>query len=607
MIDKNQFMVISKEDMREREWDQLDFIIVSGDAYIDHPSFGTAIIGRVLEDAGFKVGIIAQPDWKSTNDVKKLGEPRLAFLVTAGNMDSMVNHYTVNKKRRRSDAYSPGGKSGKRPDRATIVYCNRLKEAYDNIPIIIGGIEASLRRFAYYDYWDDQVRRSILFDSRADLLVYGMGERQILEIADNLDSGLEIKYVRHIPGTCFIVDTKEEVYGYEEICSYDEVFEDKKKYAQAFKIQYDEQDPIRGNILIQKHGNRYLVQNPPAKPLDQEMLDLVYSLSYQRDYHPFYEMQGGVPAIKEIKHSIAMSRGCYGGCSFCSLTFHQGRAVSSRSKESILREAKNIIQDKDYKGYIHDVGGPTANFRGPACKKQLTKGSCKSKQCLYPNPCRNLEVDHSDYLDILRTLREMEDVKKVFIRSGLRFDYIMADKDDKFFKELCEHHVSGLLKVAPEHVATNVLDLMGKPDNTVFESFRKKFYQINEEIDKEQYLVPYLISGHPGSTLESAIELAEYLRDINHIPEQVQDFYPTPGTLSTTMYYTGYDPRTMKEVYVPKGYQEKMMQRALLQFNHPKNYDLVYKALKKAGRDDLIGYHQKALIRPKNSGDFKNR
>ncbi len=601
MIDKNQFMVINREDMREREWEQLDFIIVSGDAYIDHPSFGTAIIGRVLEDAGFKVGIIAQPDWKSIKDFKKLGEPRLAFLVTAGNMDSMVNHYTVNKKKRRSDAYSPGGKSSQRPDRATIVYCNRLREAYDNIPVIIGGIEASLRRFAYYDYWDDKVRRSILFDSRADLLVYGMGERQILEIAENLDSGLDIKYIRHIPGTCFIVDDKEEVYGYQEINSYQEVLEDKKKYAKAFKIQYDEQDPIRGNILIQEHDNRYLVQNPPAKPLDREMLDLVYSLPYQRDYHPIYEKQGGVPAIREIKHSIAMSRGCYGGCSFCSLTFHQGRSVSSRSKESILKEAENIIQDKDFKGYIHDVGGPTANFRGPACNKQLTKGSCKEKQCLYPNPCGNLEVDHSEYLDILRTLREKEDVKKVFIRSGLRFDYIMADKDDSFFKELCEHHVSGLLKVAPEHVAANVLDLMGKPDNTVFENFRKKFYQINEEIEKEQYLVPYLISGHPGSTLESAIELAEYLRDIGHIPEQVQDFYPTPGTLSTTMFYTGYDPRTMKKVYVPKGYQEKKMQRALLQYNYSRNYDLVYKALKKAGRNDLIGYHKKALIRPKNS------
>ncbi|MFP4662083.1 MAG: YgiQ family radical SAM protein, partial [Halanaerobiales bacterium] len=583
----------------EREWDQLDFIIVSGDAYIDHPSFGTAIIGRVLEDAGFKVGIIAQPDWRSTKDFKRLGQPRLAFLVTAGNMDSMVNHYTVNKKKRRTDAYSPGGKSGRRPDRATIVYCNRLREAYNEIPIVIGGIEASLRRFAYYDYWDDKVRRSILFDSRADLLVYGMGERQILEIAENLDSGLDVEYIRHIPGTCFIVNDKEEVYGFDEIHSYQDVTEDKKKYAEAFKIQYDEQDSIRGNILIQKHDSRYLVQNPPAKPLDREMLDLVYSLPFQRDYHPIYEKDGGVPAIKEVKHSIAMSRGCYGGCSFCSLTFHQGRTVTSRSKESIINEAENIIEDDDFKGYIHDVGGPTANFRGPACNRQLSKGSCKNRQCMFPNPCANLEIDHSEYLDILRTLRNMDEVKKVFIRSGLRFDYIMADRDDSFFRELCEHHVSGLLKVAPEHVASNVLELMGKPDNVVFESFRKKFYEINDRLDKEQYLVPYLISGHPGSTLESAIELAEYLRDINHIPEQVQDFYPTPGTLSTTMYYTGYDPRTMDKVYVPRTYQEKRMQRALLQYTYPWNYDLVYKALKKAGREDLIGYHKKALIKPR--------
>ena len=592
-------MVVNKKDMYTRKWDQLDFILVSGDAYIDHPSFGTAIIGRVLEDAGFKVGIISQPDWRSIKDFKKLGEPRLAFLVTAGNMDSMVNHYTVNKRRRRTDAYSPGGKSGKRPDRATIVYCNRLKEAYNNKPIIIGGIEASLRRFAYYDYWDNKVRRSILFDSRADLLVYGMGERQILEIAENLDSGLNVKFIRHIPGTCFIVDDIKEVYGYQEINSFDEVVKDKEKYARAFKVQYDEQDPIRGNILVQRHGDRYLVQNPPAEPLDREMLDLVYSLPYQRDYHPIYEKMGGVPAIEEVKYSIAVSRGCYGGCSFCSLTFHQGRAVTSRSKSSIIEEAEKIIEDKDFKGYIHDVGGPTANFRGPACNKQLTSGSCKERQCLYPNPCKNLEVDHSEYIDILRSLREMDDVKKVFIRSGLRFDYIMSDKDDKFFKELCEHHVSGLLKVAPEHVASNVLDLMGKPDNTVFEAFRKKFYNINKEIGKEQYLIPYLISGHPGSTLESAIELAEYLRDINHHPEQVQDFYPTPGTLSTTMYYTGYDPRTMKKVYVPDN-EEKKIQRALLQYHYSQNYDLVYKALKKAGRDDLIGFHKKALIRPGN-------
>ncbi|MEJ6949893.1 YgiQ family radical SAM protein [Natronospora cellulosivora (SeqCode)] len=598
-MDRNQFMVISKEDMKKREWQELDFIIVSGDAYIDHPSFGTAIIARVLEDAGFKVGIIAQPDWRSKKDFMKLGKPSLGFMVSAGNMDSMVNHYTVNKRRRRNDAYSPGGKSGKRPDRATIVYCNRIREAYAEIPIIIGGIEASLRRFAYYDYWDNKVRRSILFDSRADLLVYGMGEKQVVEIAENMANGLDIKYIRHIPGTCFIVDEKDEVYGYQEIHSYQEVSEDKRKYAEAFKVQYDEQDALRGNILIQEDNGRYLVQNPPVKPLSEEDLDLVYSLPFQRNYHPIYEKDGGVPAIKEIKHSISSSRGCYGACSFCSLTFHQGRTVISRSKESILSEAEKVVADEDFKGYIHDVGGPTANFRSPACEKQLRKGSCKERQCLYPNPCKNLEIDHEDYLDILRSLREKEEVKKVFIRSGLRFDYIMEDEKDDFFKELCEHHVSGLLKVAPEHVSKPVLDLMGKPDNAVFEAFRKKFYRINEEIGKEQYLVPYLISGHPGSTLDSAIELAEYLRDINHHPEQVQDFYPTPGTLSTTMYYTGYDPRTLEKVYVAKSHEEKKMQRALLQYHFPQNYDMVYKALKKAGRTDLIGYHKKALIKPR--------
>ncbi|MFW6264725.1 MAG: YgiQ family radical SAM protein [Bacillota bacterium] len=600
-MDRNQFMVISKADMRKRDWEQVDFVIVSGDAYIDHPSFGTAIIARVLEDAGFKVGILSQPDWRNKIDFMKLGEPRLGFMVSAGNMDSMVNHYTVNKRKRRNDAYSPGGKSGKRPDRATIVYCNRIREAYGDIPIIIGGIEASLRRFAYYDYWDNKVRRSILFDSRADLLVYGMGEKQVLEIGENLANGLDIKYIRHIPGTCFLVDDKEEVYGYQEIFSYQDVLADKKKYAKAFRVQYDEQDAIRGNILIQEHNGRYLVQNPPAQPLSREELDLVYSLPYQRTYHPIYEKYGGVPAIKEVKHSISSSRGCFGACSFCSLTFHQGRTVISRSKESILSEAEKVVKEEDFKGYIHDVGGPTANFRSPACNKQIRKGACKERQCLYPDPCKNLEVDHEDYLDVLRSLRKMEDVKKVFIRSGLRFDYIMADEKDDFFKELCEHHVSGLLKVAPEHVAKSVLDLMGKPENAVFETFRKKFYEINKELDKEQYLVPYLISGHPGSTLESAIELAEYLRDIDHHPEQVQDFYPTPGTLSTTMYYTGYDPRTMEKVYVPKSREEKRMQRALLQYHYPQNYELVYKALKKAGRTDLIGYHKKALIKPKKS------
>lgn len=598
-MNRDQFMVINKEDMKEKEWQQLDFIIVSGDAYIDHPSFGTAIIGRVLEDAGFKVGIIAQPDWRSIDDFKKLGKPRLGFLVTAGNMDSMVSHYTVNKRKRRDDAYSPGGKSGMRPDRATIVYCNRLKEAYKDVPIIIGGIEASLRRFAHYDYWDDEVRRSILFDSRADLLVYGMGERQIIEIAENLDNGLDIEYIRHIPGTCYIIGDKENVYGGIELDSYEDVMSNKKKYAKSFKIQSQEQDPIRGNILIQRHKDRYLVQNPPAKPLDREMMDLVYSLPYQRDYHPVYEPDGGVPAIKEVKFSITSSRGCYGGCSFCALNFHQGQMVVGRSKESIVAEAKKIIAEDDFKGYIHDVGGPTANFRNPACEKQLHKGVCKDKECLFPEPCGNLNVDHSEYLDILRTLRNLEGVKKVFIRSGLRYDYIMADDDDTFFEELCKHHVSGLLKVAPEHISPEVLKLMGKPDGQVFDKFREKFYKINNRIDKEQYLIPYLISSHPGSTLESAIELAEYLRDIGHHPEQVQDFYPTPGTSSTTMYHTGYDPKTMKQVYVPKSRKEKKMQRALLQYRYSKNYNLVYEALQKAGREDLIGNHDKALIRDK--------
>jgi len=594
-MQRNQFMVISKKDMKKRGFNQLDFIIVSGDAYIDHPSFGVAIISRYLEDAGFKVGIIAQPDWRSIDDFKKLGEPRLAFLVTAGNMDSMVNHYTAAKRKRSRDQYSPGGKSNKRPDRATIVYCNRLKEAYDK-PIIIGGIEASLRRFAHYDYWDDSVRRSILFDSRADLLVYGMGEKQILAIAESLAHGLAVQYIRHISGTCYITKNLDNLYEYIEINSYQEVKKDKAKYAEAFKIQMDEQDPIRGRVLVQKHNDRFLVQNQPTEPLKREKMDLVYSLPYQRTYHPIYEREGGVPASKEVKFSITSSRGCYGGCSFCALNFHQGSIVVSRSKSSIVKEAEIIKKDKNFKGYIHDVGGPTANFRNPACQKQSTEGSCKNRQCLYPEPCQNLNVDHSEYLDILKTLRNMDKIKKVFIRSGLRYDYIMADQDDTFFRELCEHHISGLLKVAPEHASKQVLDLMGKPDISVFDKFRTKFYKINNEIDKEQYLIPYLISSHPGSTLKSAVELAEYLRDIGHHPEQVQDFYPTPGTLSTTMYHTGLDPRTKKEVYVPKSIEEKKMQRALLQYNYPKNHQLVKKALKKVGREDLIGRHNKALI-----------
>ncbi|MFW6278772.1 MAG: YgiQ family radical SAM protein [Bacillota bacterium] len=594
-MDKNQFMVINRADMEKRGWQQLDFVLVSGDAYIDHPSFGVAVIARVLEDAGFKVGIIAQPDWKSTEDFKRLGAPRLGFLVTAGNMDSMVNHYTVNKNHRRKDAYSPGGETGNRPDRAVIVYCNRIKEAFKETPIIIGGLEASLRRFAYYDYWEDRVRRSILFDSRADLLVYGMGERQILEIAENLDNGLGIEYLRHIRGTCYIASSRDELYNFRELDSFEEVVNDKKKYARSFYTQYQEQDPVYGQVLVQKHGNRFLVQNPPAQPLDRDMMDWVYSLPYRRDYHPIYEEQGGVPAIREVKFSITSSRGCFGGCSYCALTFHQGQLVTSRSKESILAEARQIIALDDFKGYIHDVGGPTANFRNPACQKQYHQGTCRDRECLSPEPCSNLQVDHSEYLEILRSLRSLEGIKKVFVRSGLRYDYIMADEDEQFLEELCRHHVSGLLKVAPEHVAPEVLDLMQRPGVEVFEQFRKKFYQINEEINKEQYLIPYLISGHPGSTLKSAVKLAEYLRDIGHHPEQVQDFYPTPGTLSTTMYYTGLDPRNGEQVHVPRG-QEKKMQRALLQYKYSRNYNLVYKALKKVGRDDLIGDHKQALI-----------
>ncbi len=594
-MERDQFMVINREDMRARGWQQLDFIIVSGDAYIDHPSFGVAIIARVLENAGYKVGIIAQPDWRSVRDFKKLGEPRYGFLVTSGNLDSMVNHYSVNKNKRKKDVYAPNGQPGQRPDRAVIVYCNRLKEAY-NKPLIIGGIEASLRRFAHYDFWDDRVRRSILFDSRADLLVYGMGERQILAIAENLAAGLDINFIRHIPGTCYIIKNLDDVYGYKEIDSYEEVARNKKKYARSFMTQLKEQNPFQGKILAQKHRDRYLIQNPPAKPLEQEMMDHIYSLPYQRDYHPIYRSQGGVPAIKEIKFSITSSRGCYGGCSFCALTFHQGQNVVSRSKKSIIEEAQKIIADDDFKGYIHDVGGPTANFRQPACSKQKRKGPCADKECLYPNPCNNLKVDHQEYLDILRALRNLPEVKKVFIRSGLRYDYIMADSDDTFFKELCRHHVSGLLKVAPEHANEKVLSLMKKPDIAVFEAFRKKFYRYNDKIDKEQYLIPYLISSHPGSTLEAAIELAEYLRDINHHPEQVQDFYPTPGTLSTTMYYTELNPITQEQIYVPKSKEARKNQRALLQYKFPQNYHRVYKALKKAGRDDLIGDHEKALI-----------
>lgn len=596
----NDFLPVNRQDMEKLGWEQLDFILVSGDAYVDHPSFGPAIISRVLVNAGYKVGIIAQPNWKSVDDFKVMGRPRLGFLISAGNIDSMVNHYTVSKKLRDKDYYSPGGEMGHRPNRATIVYANMIRQAYKKIPIILGGVEASLRRFAHYDYWDNKVRRSILIDSEADMLVYGMGEKQVVEIANYLNDGIDIKYIRHIPGTCYVVDDKEEVFDYIEIDSYEDVCEDKIRYAKAFKIQYDEQDPIRGKVLMQKHKDRYLVQNSPVMPLSDIEIDDVYALNYQRDYHPMYEAKGGIPAIIEVKHSIISERGCFGGCSFCALTFHQGRIIQSRSHESILEEADQIIADKDFKGYINDVGGPTANFRHVSCKKQLKVGTCKDRQCLYPTPCKNLNVDHKDFMELLRKLRDKKDVKKVFVRSGLRYDYIMADKDDRFFEEFVEHHVSGQLKVAPEHIADEVLDLMGKPAGKTYDKFVDKFFCINKKIGKEQYIVPYLMSSHPGSTLKSAIKLAEYLRDIKYQPEQVQDFYPTPGTLSTCMFYTGIDPRTMKEVYVPKSAEEKALQRALLQYSKPQNYNKVYDALVKAGRTDLIGYTEKCLIRPKD-------
>ncbi|OPJ57180.1 YgiQ family radical SAM protein [Alkalithermobacter paradoxus] len=602
----NKYMPISKDDMKDRGWNELDFIIVTGDAYVDHPSFGAAIISRVLEHEGYKVGIIAQPNWRNIDDFTKLGRPRLAFLVTSGNMDSMVNHYTVSKKLREKDYYSPGGKMGLRPDRATIVYCNMLRQAYKNIPIIIGGIEASLRRFAHYDYWSNKVRKSILIDSSADLLVYGMGEKQIVDIANNLNDGLEVQYIRHIPGTCYIVDTLENVYDYVEVPSYKEVSENKNKYADAFKVQYEEQDPIRGRTIVQRHSDKYLVQNKPMMPLNREELDAIYSLPYQRNYHPIYKEFGGIPAIEEVKFSIISSRGCFGNCSFCALSFHQGRIVQSRSHNSILNEAITITKDEDFKGYIHDVGGPTANFRDAACEKQLKKGACRERQCLFPNPCKKMNVDHKEYISLLRKLRNIPNVKKVFIRSGIRYDYVVADKNYEFLEELSKHHVSGQLKVAPEHVSSEVLALMGKPGREVFDRFTQKFYQINEKLGKKQYIIPYLMSSHPGSTLESAIELAEYLRDIRYQPEQVQDFYPTPGTLSTTMFYTNLDPRTMKKVYVPRDKTEKAMQRALLQYRNPKNYDLVYAALVKANREDLIGFGPKCLIKPRRSKNDKN-
>ena len=586
--------------MEARGWDEVDFVYVIGDAYVDHPSFGPAIISRILEANNYRVGIISQPDWKNKKSIDVFGRPRLGFLISGGNMDSMVNHYTVSKKRRHNDAFTPGGVYGKRPDYATVVYGNLIRQTYKDVPIIIGGIEASLRRLGHYDYWSDSVKRSILLDSGADLLLYGMGERSIVEMADALNSGLNIQDITFIPGSVYKTKSLDSVYDAILLPSFKEICENKRKYAESFYIQYTNTDPFSGQRMVESYGDHlYVVQNPAAKPLSTAEMDRVYGLGYMRTYHPSYEAAGGVPAISEVKFSLVSNRGCFGGCSFCALTFHQGRIIQTRSHESIINEAKAFTWDPDFKGYIHDVGGPTANFRHPSCEKQLVKGVCKNKQCLFPEPCKNLTVDHQDYLQLLRKLRVLPGIKKVFIRSGIRFDYVNADPDDTFLKELCEYHVSGQLKVAPEHVADPVLKRMGKPGNKVYRKFVQDYKQMNARLGKEQYLVPYLMSSHPGSTMKEAITLAEYLRDLGYMPEQVQDFYPTPSTLSTCMYYTGLDPRTMEPVYVPKDPHEKAMQRALIQYRNPKNYELVREALEKAGRTDLIGFDKKCLIRPR--------
>ena len=600
------FLPVSRKEMKERGWDQVDFVYISGDAYVDHPSFGHAIITRLLESRGYRVGIIAQPDWKTPDSVTVFGEPRLGFLVSAGNMDSMVNHYSVSKKRRKTDAYTPGGVMGKRPDYACVVYGNLIRQTYKKTPVILGGIEASLRRMAHYDYWSDKLKRSILLDSGADILSYGMGEHSIIEIAEALDAGIPVEEITYINGTVVKAKNLDSVYDAEILPSFEELKADRLTYARSFYTQYLNTDAFNGKRLVEPYSDYlYVVQNPPALPLTEIEMDDIYSLPYMRTYHPSYEALGGVPAISEIRFSLISNRGCFGGCSFCALTFHQGRIIQTRSHQSLLDEARQITQEKDFKGYIHDVGGPTANFRHPSCKKQLKYGVCKNRQCLFPAPCKNLNADHSDYVRLLKELRAIPKVKKVFIRSGIRFDYLLKEEDRTFLRELCEYHVSGQLKVAPEHVAAPVLSLMGKPEHKVYEQFTEEFYKMNKKIGKEQYLVPYLMSSHPGSTLKEAVELAEYCRDLGYMPEQVQDFYPTPSTLSTCMYYTGVDPRTMKPVYVPKSPHEKAMQRALIQYRNPELYDLVSEALHKAGRTDLIGFGPKCLIRPRKFADQK--
>lgn len=599
------FLPVTKEEMEARGIWQPDFVYICGDAYVDHPSFGAAIITRLLESRGYSVGMIAKPDWRKKESIAVFGEPRLGFLVSAGNMDSMVNHYTVAKKHRKQDAYSPGGKMGLRPDRAVTVYSNLIRQTYKHTPIILGGIEASLRRLAHYDYWSDGMKRSVLMDAGADLISYGMGEHSILEIAEALDKGFPVSSITFIPGTVY--KTKEMPKG-ELLPSYEQLCENKKAYADSFRIQYENTDAFSGKVLIEDYGNRgYVVQNPPAKPLSQKEMDEVYALPYARTYHPMYEKQGKIPAIEEIKFSITSNRGCFGGCNFCALTFHQGRIVQTRSHASIIEEAKSYVTEKDFKGYIHDVGGPTADFRHPACKKQETKGVCTNRQCLFPKPCKNLNTDHKDYLELLRKLRNISGVKKVFIRSGIRFDYVNADTSSAFLDELAKYHVSGQLRVAPEHVSDEVLYYMGKPEHAVYQQFLKKFEKANARSGKKQYVVPYLMSSHPGCTITEAVKLAEYVRDMGFMPEQVQDFYPTPSTMSTCMYYTGIDPRTGKKVYVPKTFKEKAMQRALLQYKNPENYELVKEALLLAGRKDLIGFDKKCLIRPRGAGKKEQR
>ena len=608
MMDRTAFLPVSMDDVRSRNWSEVDFVYVTGDAYVDHPSFGVSIISRVLEAEGFRVAILSQPDFRSCEDFKRFGRPRLGFLVTAGNIDSMVAHYTVSKKKRSYDYYTAGGKMGKRPDRAVIVYCNRIREAYGDVPIIIGGLEASLRRFAHYDYWDDRVRRSVLVDSRADILTYGMGENILTRLAKLLDKGVPVKKIRDVRGTVYLAKKGDPVHFESlEVGDFDELKNDKRAYAKAFSIQYKNTDSIHGKAIIEYYGDKMLVQNPPMPPLEREELDRVYSLPYARDFHPDYIAEGGVPAITEVKFSITHNRGCFGACNFCAIAFHQGRAVRSRSEESVISEAKIIASMPDFKGYINDVGGPTANFRYPSCDKQATCGVCPGKKCLAPTPCKNLKVDHTEYAHMLREIENIKGVKKVFVRSGIRFDYLILDEDDTFFRQLVTRHTSGQLKVAPEHCALNALTMMGKPPVEVFERFKKKFFKLSDEAGLEQYLVPYLMSSHPGSTMKDAVDMALWLKQWGYSPEQVQDFYPTPGTISTVMYYTGIHPMTGKNVYVTTDYHEKQLQRALLQYSRPENANLVREALKIAGREDLIGTGPECLVRPAFGQDGHTR